>query len=275
MSKASAGRHGPDQPTQEKPVVLQADALELGYGGQTILTEIHWTLREGEFWFLIGPNGTGKTTLLRAVLGALRPRSGTMDLSPKLGGGRRIGFVPQRCELKPTLPMTVSDFVRLGLTGTGIPRREASENLRWALQEVGLEHRERADYWSLSGGQRQRALVARGLVRRPDLLILDEPTNGLDLPSEESFLALVEKLNREHGITVVLVTHAIGLAARFATHVALVREGRVLTGRTEDVLVASQLRSAYGVSVDVTHGKDGSVGVRVGSIGDRAGDLQA
>ena len=159
--------------------------------------------------------------------------------------------MPQRCEVRSTLPLTVEDFVRLGLTRTGIRRADARRNVAWALGEVGLDGMSRADYWSLSGGQRQRGLVARGLVRRPDLLILDEPTNGLDLPAEDSFLALLSRLNREHGITVLIVTHAVALAARFATHVGLVHGGRVTSGPVGAMLTRSALREAYGVDVDL------------------------
>ena len=238
--------------------------MSLGYRGREVLHDVDLKVRRGEFWFLLGPNGTGKTTLLRTILGVVPPLSGALELSPALGAGRRIGFVPQRCNLKPTLPMTVAEFVRLGLTGTRIFAAAARSNVAWALGEVGMSEKAGADYWSLSGGQRQRALVARGLVRRPDLLILDEPTNGLDLPAEESFLALVSKLNRDRGITVIIVTHTIGLAARFATHVALIQGRSVLSGRKEEVLVGRNLRQAYGVDVEVSYGGSSQATVRVG-----------
>jgi ABC-type Mn2+/Zn2+ transport system ATPase subunit len=236
----------------EDAAVLVVRGLRLSYDGLPVLDEVHLTVRRGEFWFILGPNGTGKSTLLRAVLGVISPAGGHLELAPELASGRRIGFVPQRCDLKPTLPMSVSEFVLLGLAGTYARRSESRENLKWALEEVSLQDKEGESYWSLSGGQRQRALVARGLVRRPDLLILDEPTNGLDLPSEESFMALVEKLNRELGITVLLVTHAIALAARFATHVALFHGGRVLAGSKEEVLTSRNLSEAYKVSVPLS-----------------------
>lgn len=249
--RESACPEGASLTADRSTVVLAARGLRLGYPGRDVLRGVSLTVRRGEFWFVLGPNGTGKTTLLSAVLGVLKPLSGSIELSERLGDGRRIGFVPQRCNLKATLPMTVADFVRLGLTRTGISRREGRQNLAWALEEAGLAGKGRADYWSLSGGQRQRALVARGLVRRPDLLILDEPTNGLDLPAEESFLTLVARLNRERGITVILVTHAVGIAARFGSHAALIRGGTVLAGPLDAVLAGPILSEAYGVGMKV------------------------
>ena len=248
------------------PVVLRVGSVRLSYGDRQVLRDVDLTVRRGEFWFLLGPNGVGKTTLLRAVLGVLPPQGGRIELCQELRDGRRIGFVPQRCSLKPTLPMSVSDFVLLGLARTGISRGEAKANLAWALEEVGLGDKALADYWSLSGGQRQRALVARSLVRRPDLLILDEPTNGLDLPAEESFLLLLSDLNRGHGITVFVVTHTVGLAARFATHVAIISGGRLLAGRKETILVGENLREAYGVDVVVSYDDPHQPTVRIRSV---------
>lgn len=251
-------------------IVFEARGLKLGYGGRAVLRDVEWTVRRGERWFLLGPNGTGKTTLLKAILGVRKPLGGRLVLAPDLSSGRRIGFVPQRCDFKATLPLTVADYVRLGLTRTGIRRGRARENLRRALDEVGLLAMGETDYWSLSGGQRQRALVARALVREPDLLILDEPTNGLDLPAEESFLELVARLNRERGITVLLVTHTVGLAPRYASHVALIRQGVVLTGSTESVLTGANLQAAYGVEVSISFDGAHRPAVRIGGEHDEA-----
>ena len=259
-----AALHGPE--SKEPATVLVVRGLRLSYDGLPVLDDVHLTVKRGEFWFILGPNGTGKSSLLRAVLGVLTPAGGRLELAPELASGRRIGFVPQRCDLKPTLPMSVAEFVLLGLAGTHARRAESRRNLKWALEEVGLQDREGDSYWSLSGGQRQRALVARGLVRRPDLLILDEPTNGLDLPTEEAFMALVEKLNRERGITVLLVTHAIALAARFATHVALFHGGRVLSGPKEEVLTSRNLSEAYEVAVPLSCQDPAHLTRRDGSI---------
>ncbi len=238
------GVHDPD-------LVIRAKGLSLGYGRGRVLEGVDIEIRRGELWFFIGPNGTGKTTFLKALLGVLKPRSGTLEVVPELASRRRVGFVPQRCDVKPTLPMTVSEFVLLGLEGTQSGRDEARGSLAWALERTGLAKRSRRDYWSLSGGERQRALIARGLVRRPELLILDEPTNGLDAAAEEALVELVAALNRDPGMTVLFVTHVIALAARFASHVALFHEGRVTAGPRGAVLTGPRLREAYGVDVRI------------------------
>ena len=232
--------------------LLEARGLALDYGRGPVLRNIDLTVRTGQLWFLLGPNGAGKSTLLRAVLQTLRPRAGTLRLAAELDSCRRVGFVPQRCDLRPTLPMRVCDFVTLGLVGTRVGRRAADDNLRWALHQVGLVGLRNADYWELSGGQRQRALVARGLIRRPRLLVLDEPTTGLDATSEARLLRTVEDLHRDVELAIIVVTHTVALAARHATHVALLSGGSGVLGRREEVLTPARLREAYGVVFDPT-----------------------
>ncbi len=247
--------------------LVEARGLRLAYGRRAVLENVDLAVRRGEFWAFVGPNGEGKTTLVKAILGALRPAAGSIELSPEVSVGRRIGFVPQRCEMKRTLPMTVGDFVLLGLVGMKLSPREEAEVLAWALDTVGLSERAREDYWSLSGGQRQRALVARALVRRPRLLILDEPTTGLDIAAEEALLELLSRLHREESITLILVTHDISFAARLATHAALFHGGGVIAGRAGDVLTASVLGKVFGVEVAVEKDPDGRPLVRaIGAI---------
>ncbi len=244
-------------------VVLKATGLTVGYARRTVLERVTVECRTGEFWFFIGPNGSGKTTLIRVMLGILRPQAGELWLHSNLARREGIGFVPQRCDLNPALPTTVREFVILGLVGIRLGTKEETERLEWTLHKVGLEGMARRDYWSLSGGQRQRALVARALVRRPDLLILDEPTNGLDLSTEDSFLRLLADLNRKEHLTLVFVTHDIAIAARYATHLALFRSGGVESGPCEQLLTRAVLERVYGVGVEVTRDLSGAVAVRV------------
>jgi ABC-type Mn2+/Zn2+ transport system ATPase subunit len=230
-------------------VILKVCGLNLGYRGRRVLTGVDLAVRQGDFWFFVGPNGAGKSTLVRAIFGNLRPFCGKIDLDRGVAKERKMGFVPQRCDLKSTLPMTVFDFVILGLVGKPVSRREARDSTGWALTQMGLERFAHRDYWALSGGQRQRALVARGLVRRPRLLILDEPIMGLDLAAEAFLLQQIASLNKEQGVTVIFVTHNISTAAHYATHIALFRGGRVISGRPETVLTHGNLMDAYGADV--------------------------
>lgn len=244
-------------------IVLEARDLDLAYGRRTILAGAGLVVRAGDCWFFLGPNGEGKTTMIKAILGLLRPRRGELRLHPALGSRERIGFVPQRGEPNPTLPTTVREFVTLGLVGVAAGRAEQAERLEWALTRAGLAGMAGRDYWSLSGGQRQRALVARALVRRPDLLILDEPTNGLDLATEAALLHFLAALNREDGLTLICVTHDVAVVARYATHVAIFSGGTVTAGTPEEVLNRKHLEMVYGVPVEVTRTATGSLAFQV------------
>lgn len=253
---------------QNTDIVLKTTGLSVGYARRTVLEGVTIECRKGERWFFIGPNGSGKTTLIRTILGILRPQTGGLWLHPDLARREGIGFVPQRCDLNPALPTTVREFVVLGLVGIRLSKKEEASRLEWALRRVGLAGMAGRDYWSLSGGQRQRTLVARALVRRPNLLILDEPTNGLDLATEDSFLRFLADLNREEHLTLLFVTHDIAIAARYATHLALFHSGSVESGPCEKVLDGTALERAYDVEVEVTRDPSGAVAVSVRPPGD-------
>ncbi len=243
MPAERASGSGPARP------VIEVRGLEVGYPGRRVLSDVHWSVRPGEYWFLLGPNGSGKTTLLRAVLGLLRPLAGTILRDPASASLEHTGFVPQQSRTNPTLPTTVREFVALGAVGLARAARDPG-SLAWALSRVGLAELAERDLRALSGGQRQRALVARALVRRPRLLVLDEPSEGLDVASEESFLATIEQLHREAQLTVLFVTHKLRIAARYATHVALFGAGRVRAGARDAVLVPADLEATFGVPLD-------------------------
>jgi len=239
---------------RDSPFVLRARGLDLGYGGHPVLRGVDLEVRPGELWFLIGPNGTGKTTLLRAILGTLEPLAGRLERDPRRASRERLGYVPQRCELNPAMPTTVREFASLGFVASAVPRREHKEVLAWALARVSLTGLERTPYAELSGGQRQRALVARALVRRPELLVVDEPTEGLDVASEDAFHRTILDLNRDRGLTLLFVTHNLHLAGRLATHVALFHRGRVRVGPAADLLHHDELERVFGISVDLVRG---------------------
>jgi ABC-type Mn2+/Zn2+ transport system ATPase subunit len=226
--------------------LVRAAGLALGYSDVPAVEGVDLEVRPGEEWFVIGPNGSGKTTLLRAVLGLLPPLRGELRLHPEVADRSQVGYVPQHCEWNPALPTTVREFVLLGLVGTRIRGAERGERLRWALTRVGLDGRAGVDFRALSGGQRQRALVARALARRPRLLILDEPTEELDVVSEATLLDTLEELVRGEGTALLFVTHELDLAARRASHVALCADGRVRAGTRDEVLLDESLERAFG-----------------------------
>jgi ABC-type Mn2+/Zn2+ transport system ATPase subunit len=232
--------------------VLRISQASLSYGGHPVLKDVSLEVNAGDFWFLLGTNGTGKTTLMRLVLGVLSPDSGTIRLASAYGR-ESLGYVPQRCEWNPHVPTTVAEFVRLGLVGSSVDRRGREERLAGALDTVGLAGLARQDFAALSGGQRQRALIARALVRRPRLLLLDEPTSGLDPGVEDDLLRLLAELNAEQRLTLLFVTHDLGLASRYATHVALFRHSTVVSGSGVEMLNEENLRRVFGARVDSHH----------------------
>ncbi len=235
-------RHSPETGhAAARPLVRVAGAT-LAFGAVTVLRDVHLNVAEGQIHFFIGRNGTGKTTLIRAILGEIQPRIGSVSL---LCNRSEIGFVPQESLLNRNLPTTINEFVGLGLVATDVARSETIERLEWALEHTQLSGLQRADYWSLSGGQRQRASIARALIRRPKVLILDEPTSNLDIAAEHALIELVEELQTKHRIATICVSHKIELAQRSATHVAMFRDGKVQSGSADDLLRPDLLESLF------------------------------
>jgi len=188
---------------------IRTEALSVGYGGVAILPPISVPIRGGELWAVIGPNGAGKSTFVRTLLGLERPVGGSVERARDV----RLGYVPQQGALDPIFPISVLDFVLMGRQGrgnvVGRATRADREAAAAALDEAGvraLAHRQLRD---LSGGQRQRVLMARALAQEPDVVVLDEPTTALDLPSEREVLALIERLRARRPTAVVMVTHLV------------------------------------------------------------------
>lgn len=241
MTTAADARQRP----QEE--VLRVEGLAAGYGGLPVLAGVDLAVHPGERWFLLGPNGSGKTTLLRVILGLLPPSRGRVVRSPAHASPARIGFVPQRPAAPGALPTTVREFVSLGFVAARVRRRDRARVLRETLSRLGLLDRARVPYASLSGGQQRRALLARAVVRNPDLLLLDEPTEGLDPSAQAAFLALLGELQRARGLTVLFVTHDLAIARAHATHVALFHRGGVRAGPREEVLRPEVLEAVFGL----------------------------
>ncbi|MFH0947204.1 MAG: metal ABC transporter ATP-binding protein [Planctomycetota bacterium] len=210
------------------------------------------SISSGMFVGIVGPNGSGKTTLLRAFLGTLRPKEGRIV---RANGKLRIGYVPQRITIDPVFPLSVGDLVTMGRYPRIGPFRRVSAEDRRAVQEAceRLEIPELRDclYRDLSGGQQQRALIARALAGKPELLVLDEPTNGMDLVSEHAIMNLITDLAGKERVTVLFVTHLLNLVANRASHLALVHGGRVTMAPREEMLTEQKLSAIYGIPVEV------------------------
>lgn len=206
-------------------VIMIARAVRLAYGSQTILTGVNMTVHSGERWALLGRNGSGKSTFIKAIMGEIALTAGTLGINRDLILADGIGLVPQRVDLSPYVRTTVRECVALGLIACEGNQRSRQNQLSVTMQELGLNDLLMRDMRALSGGQRQRVFLARALVRQPRLLILDEPTAALDWAGEEQFFAAITAQNRIHAMTILLVTHDQQLAQHFCTHRALFSEG--------------------------------------------------
>ena len=235
--------------------LLEARALGLVLGGARILDGISFSVRRGEFLAIVGPNGAGKTSLLKCLGGLRRPSSGTVLLEGRPMEGlsrrriaRRIAWIPQSGT--DSLPFTVREFLLLSrypwksaFSGESVDDREILANAFRLTELEGLQDR---PVHLLSGGERQKALLAAALVQTTDMLFLDEPTSFLDYRCQVEMSALVERVNRERGITVLMVTHDINLALRSADRVLALKGGGILRdGAARDFLDAGLLREIF------------------------------
>ena len=233
-----------------KPLVT-FDHATLGYGRRVVLRDLSFTINEGDFLGLVGPNGSGKTTVLRALLGTHPPLSGTVVKAP----GLRFGYVPQRDQVDYDYPLTAVDVVLMGrYDRIGLGRRPAAEDrarAMQALEQVGIPELAGQHLKNLSGGQRQRTLIARALVGEPNVLVLDEPTNGMDLVSTTQILGLVRDLHERSGLTVLMVSHALNEVANYVERIALVINEGFRIGSTGEIMTEPVLSEIYGIPVEV------------------------
>ncbi len=238
---------------------LEYRRVWFAYGAEPVLEDITFSVPRGEFMAILGPNGSGKTTLLKLALGLLRPSKGEVLLFGQppshFKGWPRVGYVPQRTEaLLGRYPATVREVVSFGLyRGPGLPLilgRSRHAQLDQAMESAGIAALAEKRVSELSVGQQQRMLLARALVRGPELLLLDEPVAGVDAAGQEQFHALMRRLNREMGITIILVSHDIGAVMREATTCACVNCAMVFHGPVHN-LTSRELSQLYGFPVDV------------------------
>jgi manganese/zinc/iron transport system ATP- binding protein len=227
------------------------DRATLGYGRRAVLTDISFEIPEGDFLGLVGPNGAGKTTILRALLGSLEPLGGTVTRAPTL----RFGYVPQRDQVDYSFPLKVLDVVLMGrYDRIGLGRRPTDDDRRrahQALEHVGIDRLASRPLADLSGGQTQRTLIARALVGEPNVLVLDEPTNGMDLVATAQILGLVRELHERDGLTVLMVSHALNEVSNYVERLALVVEGGFRIGPTDEIMTEQALSQMYGIPVEV------------------------
>jgi zinc/manganese transport system ATP-binding protein len=253
------------------PRVVEIMDAAVRLGGRTIWSDVDIAVAEGEFVAILGPNGAGKSTLLGVLLGLLETSRGTVRV---LGGpagehNDRIGYLPQRRVFDPTTRVRGVDLVRLGLDGGrwGVPApavgrwrahaREARERVEEAIELVAASAYARRPIGECSGGEQQRLLIAQALVRKPRMLILDEPLDGLDLQNQAVVAALVQRVCRSAGVTVLLVAHDVNPLLPYLDRVLYLAGGRAAAGTPADVITSETLSGLYDAPIEVLRTSDG------------------
>lgn len=243
--------------------LIEFKNASLGYGRKVVLNNINLAVYEGDYFGLVGPNGAGKTTLLRSILGIIRPLGGEVHVRSAGGEPVRFGYVPQRDTIDYIMPYSVYEVVMMGrFRQMGLFRRPGKDD-REAVQEsmrhVDIQDQRDVAFKDLSGGQKQRVLIARALASRPDMLILDEPTNGMDLSSKTSILELIHKLHQQDNLTVLMVSHLLDDVANYVKRIAIVDRSFFQVGDVDDVLIDKNLSTLYQMPVHVQHVNGGKV----------------
>ncbi|MDP2061933.1 MAG: metal ABC transporter ATP-binding protein [Phaeovulum sp.] len=216
--------------------LITATNLSVRYGGVAVLSGVDFTVGRGEIVTVVGPNGSGKSTLIRALIGAERAATGEITRTP----GLRIGYVPQRLHVDTTLPLTVARFLNL-------PRRVAATEAAEALARTGVAGLQRHQLAALSGGQFQRVLLTRALLSRPDILILDEPTQGLDQPGIAAFYRMLADLRTQTGCAVLLVSHDLHVVMAASDRVICLNGHVCCEGTPSVVSAAPEYRALFGL----------------------------
>jgi zinc/manganese transport system ATP-binding protein len=277
-----------DTPTAHKPEGAERDrgsaqsahvaAIELrgarasmgARPARAVWSGVNLIVEPGEFVAVLGSNGSGKSTLLKAILGLVETAPGTMSVlgGPPGSANREIGYLPQRHGFDSTLPIRGVDLVRLGLDGArwGLPsplgaRRASGRRARARVQEaielVGAGAYAQRTLGEMSGGEQQRVLIAQALVRRPRILMLDEPLDSLDLPNQAAVSALVQRICRAENVAVLLVAHDVNPLLSYLDQVIYLAGGRALQGPVEQVITGPTLSELYGAPIEVLRTGDG------------------
>ena len=240
-------------------------------GGREVWSGVDFSVREGELVAILGPNGAGKSTLLQVLLGILRPARGRVSVlgGPPGSHNERVGYLPQRRVFDAATRVRGVDLVRMGLDGDrwGLPlpavgpwgggARRALERAGEAIAQVAAQAYARRPIGECSGGEQQRLLIAQALVRRPQMLLLDEPLDGLDITNQVAVTALVQRICRSEGIAVLLVAHDVNPLLPYLDRILYLAGGRAVSGTPEQVITGETLSALYGTPIEVLRASDG------------------
>ncbi len=242
--------------------------LTLVYNGREVLRDLSLFLEKGRFLGIVGPNGGGKTSLLKVILGLARPSYGSVHIfgtapSQLVRSGKIFGYLPQRNEGEQNFPLRAIDVVMMGLYGRiGLFRWPGKKDLmeaRKCLEMMGISDLEKAPFETLSGGQQQRVSIARALAGSPAILVLDEPSTGIDSVGQEDFYHLLKGLQKRLGLTVVMVSHDVGSVTSYVDEIACLNKSLHFHGNPLGVFDEDVLAKLYGKSVDLLMHSGGGV----------------
>lgn len=251
--------------------VIQVEGAAVVLDGRTIWRDVDLSVYPGEFLAILGPNGAGKSTLLRAILGLLPLSSGTISVlgGPARHGNATIGYVPQRRHFEADVRVSGRSIVRLGWDGSkwGLPlpflqprqAREARQRIAEAIDLVGATSYADRPIGELSGGEQQRLLIAQALVRRPQILALDEPLESLDLRNQQGIASVIRHISQQTGAAVLLVVHDINPILPAVNRVVYVAHGQVTVGTPEAVITTETLSRLYATPIEVLRASDGRI----------------
>lgn len=235
---ATAATRTQNERTGESHPLVGIAGLTVRFGERVVLEGVDLDVHAGEIITIVGPNGSGKSTLVKAIVGAVEPASGRISRS----AGLTIGYVPQRLHIDPALPMTVRRFLAL-------PGRGASAGAAGTLAQLGIDTLAGRQMAGLSGGQFQRALLARALIKRPRLLILDEATQGLDLPGAADFYDQIERARARFGCAVLMVSHDLAASMRRSDRLVCLNRRVRCAGAPAEVAAMSEYRALFGADI--------------------------
>jgi len=230
-------------------ILIKAENISHQFGETRVLQNISLQINAKEIVTLIGPNGAGKSTLLKILLGLIKPTEGSVSKKPKL----KIGFMPQKIHVDPTLPMTVERFLQLGLpeqnSKFSLPfRKGAYDNtlITKTTSELNIENLLQNPIQKVSGGEMQRILLARALIREPELLVLDEPVQGVDLQGQTELYQYIDQVRHEHGCGILMVSHDLHVVMRHTDEVLCLNQHLCCTGHPQSVSKSSEFQALFG-----------------------------
>ena len=227
--------------------LLALENVSVGYGRNVILKGVNLGVRRGVFSALLGANGSGKSTLIKTILGIIPPLAGRLRFAPVDGRPLALGYVPQRESLDPVYLLSSFEVALMGVCGRVGPGRLISRAERdWAqhcLKVTGASELGRKQFSELSGGQKQRVLIARALATRPDFLLLDEPTSGIDVTVKQAIMELLRRIHEEQHQTILMASHDLPVVRQYAQHVVWLRHGKILEGPTAELIARDKMEA--------------------------------